>query len=687
MKVGIDVGGTFTDLFGFAADGRMVTSKVPSTPPDFTEGVLAALEAAGIAPVDIETLVHGSTIATNAVIERRLPATAFLTTKGFRDLVQIGRYHRPRLYDPYGRKPPPLIPRRAIFEVPERIGSRGEVVHDLDEASLCRLAVALRHAGFKAVGIGFLNAYANPAHEHRARDLLADELPGIPIALSTDVSPKVGALGRFATTMLSAALRPVAGAYVDTLSTRLREKGFGGSLWFIISSGGVMAAGEVGRRPEHLFVSGPAGGVQGAIEIGRSLSARHLITMDMGGTSCDVTMIEGDRPFITSGYEIDFDLPLMVPTIDIRTIGAGGGSIAAVDPGGVLQVGPRSAGAIPGPACYGRGGHEATVTDADLVLGYLDPRRFLGGEMPLDRGAADSALGRLGNQLGLDPVAAAVGVVRVVNEHMAAAIREVSIDRGRDPRDYVLMPFGGAGPVHALAVAEIISIARVVVPPEPEVLSAFGATALDVTRDAEATFYVELAHADMVAVETRYRALEALALESLAEHGLEPASCTLSRVAELRYVGQTYEVPVDAPADVTVDGALEALQTAFHAEHASRYGVSDPSSPVALVNLRATAVSTTDKPPMRHGSATGTPVSSTRRQAYFLDTGWQDVPIYQRRELPSGWTLSGPAIVEQRGSTIVIPGSWVVSIDEAANLVAAQPPDGPLDAGGQHRAT
>jgi N-methylhydantoinase A len=674
MKVGIDVGGTFTDLFAFSPDGRIVTSKVSSTPPEFATGVLAALEAAAIEPVDIETLVHGSTIATNAVIERRLPTTAFLTTEGFRDLVQIGRYHRPRLYDPYGRKPPPLIPRRAIFEIPERIGARGEVVQPLDVNSLRQVAETLRNGKFAAVGIGFLNAYANPTHETHARDLLAHELPGVPIALSTDVSPKVGALGRFATTMLSAALRPVAGAYVETLTARLRQQGFSGALWFIISSGGVMAARDVDRRPEYLFVSGPAGGVQGAIEIGRSVGASQLITMDMGGTSCDVAMVEGDRPFITTGYEIDFDLPLVIPAIDIRTIGAGGGSIAAVDPGGVLQVGPRSAGAVPGPACYGRGGEEATVTDADLVLGYLDPGRFLGGDMPLDRRAADGALARLGHQLGLDPVAVAMGVVRVVNEHMAAAIREVSIDRGRDPRDYTLLPFGGAGPVHALAVAEIIGIPRVVIPPEPEVLSAFGATALDVTHDAETTVYVELDNADAVVIEARYRALESRAQAALAEQGIDPASCTLSRVAELRYVGQTYEVQVDAPADLTADGALATLQAAFHAEHASRYGVSAPDSPVALVNLRATAVSLTDKPPIHHGFSPGPTVTASRRRAYFADLGWEDVPVYQRRDLSAGWMLAGPVIVEQRGSTTVIPSGWVVTVDEVANLVAARTP-------------
>lgn len=504
MKVGIDVGGTFTDLFAFAADGRTVTSKVPSTPNDFTDGVLAALEAADIAPADVKTLVHGSTIATNAVIERRFPPAAFLTTEGFRDVVQIGRYHRPHLYDPYGQKPPLLIPRRAIFEASERIGAHGEVVQPLDEPALRQVARSLGNAGFVTVGIGFLNAYANSSHEQRARDILAEELPGVPVALSSEVSPKVGALGRFTTTMLSAALRPVAGSYVEALSARLRERGFAGALWFIISNGGVMAASEVEHRPEHLFVSGPAGGVQGAIETGRAIGASHLITMDMGGTSCDVAIVEQGRAFITSGYEIDFDMPLAIPTLDIRTIGAGGGSIAAVDAGGVLHVGPRSAGAAPGPACYGRGGTEATVTDADLLLGYLDAERFLGGEMPLDRAAAEAALARLGLQLGVDAMTAALGVVRVVNEQMAAAIREVSIDRGRDPRDYALLPFGGAGPVHALAVAESIGIPRVVVPPEPEVLSAFGATALDVTHDAEATVYVELDGAEAAAIEQRF---------------------------------------------------------------------------------------------------------------------------------------------------------------------------------------
>lgn len=670
MKVGIDVGGTFTDLFAFDHSGRTVSSKTPSTPHDFTQGVMAALAAAEIDPAQIETLVHGSTIATNAVIERRLPPAAFITTAGFRDLVEIGRYHRPHLYDPYGQKPPPLIARRAIFEVNERIGAHGEVVIPLNEDALRELAATLRERGIVTVGIGLLNAYANPDHEHRARDILAAELPGVPIALSTEVSPKIGALGRFTTTMLSATLRPVAGAYVETLSRQLHERGFAGTLWFIISSGGLLAAAEVEHRPEHLFVSGPAGGVQGAIEVGRALGTPRLITMDMGGTSCDVAVVEDGRPFITTSYEIDFDLPLAIPTIDIRAIGAGGGSIAAVDSGGVLQVGPRSAGAAPGPACYGRGGTEATVTDADLLLGYLDPDRFLGGEMPLDRQAAESALSRLGSQLGLDPVVAALGVVRIVNEHMAAAIREVSIDRGLDPRDYTLLPFGGAGPVHALAVAEIIGIPRVVVPPEPEVLSAFGATALDVTHDAEATAYAELDSADPAAIEGRCRGLAERALAALAAQGIDPATCTLRRVAELRYVGQTYEVPVSALDDFTADGALASLQDAFHAEHANRYGVSDPESPVALVNLRLTASGATEKPPVASAPAGASSASGSVRPVLFPSAGWQEVLIYQRRDLAPDTMLHGPTIIEQRGSTLVVPDGWTIVVDEYANLVA-----------------
>ena len=674
MKVGIDVGGTFTDLYAFSPDGGgPVTAKVPSTPRDFTDGVLAALEAARVDPAEIATLVHGSTIATNAVIERRFPRTAFLTTAGFRDLVQIGRYHRPRLYDPYQRKPPLLIPRRRIFEVPERTGSRGEIVQPLDEAAVLALAERLRAAAVASVGVAYLNAYANPAHERRTKELLAELLADVPVVCSTEVSPKVGALGRFVTTMLSAVLRPVAGAYVDRLAARLAERGFRGALWFVISNGGVMAADEVRGRPEHLFVSGPAGGVQGAIEVSAAIGAANLITLDMGGTSCDVTIVEGGRPFVTTAYEIDFDMPLTIPTLDIRTIGAGGGSIAWIDPGGALQVGPRSAGAEPGPACYGRGGTEPTVTDADLLLGYLDPERFLGGAMALDVTRAEEAVGRLAAGLGLDLVEAAAGIVRVVNEHMAAAIREVSIDRGRDPRDYVLLPFGGAGPVHVLALAEIIGIPRVVVPPEPEVLSAFGATALDVKHDAETTHYLELDGADPGALEARLRALEEEALGFLARQGVRQEDCTIQRIAELRYVGQTYEVPTDAPADLTAPGALGGLRARFDAEHERHYGVCDPAAPVALVNLRATAIGRTAKPPFEaEGRSGGEAVRMTTRRAFFPGTGWVETPIFWRPDLPPGAALPGPAIVEQRGSTFVVPAGWTVQVDPFRNLIAAR---------------
>lgn len=673
MNVGIDVGGTFTDLYAFDrhGSGRTVTAKVSSTPHDFTDGVLNALAAANIDPTDVETLVHGSTIATNAVIERRFPTTAFLTTLGFRDLVQIGRYHRPGLYDPYGHKPAPLIPRRYIAEVQERIGARGDVVQPLDEMALGEIAAAFRANGVASLGVAFLNAYANPVHEQQAQACLRTLLPDVPIVISSEVSPKVGALGRFVTTMLSSALRPIVGTYVDRLSTRLAQQGFQGALWFIISNGGVMSADEVRHRPEQMFVSGPAGGVQGAIEVGQIVATGNLITMDMGGTSCDVTIIEDGRPFITSSFEIDFDMPVTVPTIDIRTIGAGGGSIAVVDRGGALQVGPRSAGAEPGPACYGRGGTEPTVTDADLILGYLDADRFLGGEMKLDLTSAREAIGGLSAQLGIEPTDGALGVVRLVNENMAAAIREVSIDRGRDPRDYTLLPFGGAGPVHALALAEIIGIPRVVVPPEPEVLSAFGATALSVKHDVEATHYAELAETDPTDLEAAFRRCDLQALDLLRRQGVAGVDCTIARVAEMRYVGQTYEVPVDAPEDMTWPGALGRLSSRFHAVHESLYGVADADAPVAVVNLRATATGQTTKPPAAR-TMSGSSATVHLRSVYIPASGWTDVPVHWRWDLPAGVHIDGPAIIEQRGSTFVVQRGWTVRVDSAANLIAEQ---------------
>ena len=670
MKVGIDVGGTFTDLFAFGDDGQFATAKVLSTPHDFTDGVLAAIHAAGLNPSEITTLVHGSTIATNAVVQRRFPPTAFLTTQGFRDLVLIGRYRRPKLYDPYQRKPSPLIRRRNIYEVVERIDAKGKVVTPLDEAAIRAVGERLRAGGIQSLAIGFLNSYSNPVHEKRAAQLVAEVNPELAIAMSHRVTPKIGALGRFITTILSAALRPVAGDYVDRLSSRLTEQGFQGMLWFVISNGGMMLAEEVHHRPETMFVSGPAAGAEGALQVGRLLGLDHLITLDMGGTSCDVTIIESGRLSVTSAYEIDFDMPLTIPTIDIRTIGAGGGSIAWIDRGGSLEVGPQSAGADPGPACYGRGGREATVTDADLLLGYIDPNRFLGGEMRLDVAAAERAVGTLAQQLGLSMTDTAVGVVRVVNEHMAAAIREVSIDRGRDPRDYTLLPFGGAGPMHAIALAEIIGIPRVMVPPEPEVLSAFGAIALDVKIDVETTSYSELRDVDVNQLEGQFRTLEMQGRELLVQQGVNPSDIDILRVAELRYVGQTYEVPVDAPVDFADDGALQALEAAFHREHERLYGVSDPESPVAIVNLRVTATGRTAKPSLPPALPKGRAIPCAQRTAYFPRIGYVETPIYWRPDLPVGTEIRGPAIIEQRGSTFVVADGWVATVDVSGSLLA-----------------
>jgi N-methylhydantoinase A len=672
MKVGIDVGGTFTDLFSFSdSSSPVVTSKVSSTPKDFTEGVVQAIDAADIAVADIDVLVHGSTIATNAVIQRRFPRTAFLTTAGFRDLVQIGRYHRPKLYDPYQHKPDPIIKRRDIFEVSERMSSRGEITQPLNREQIDTLAEELRARGIESVAVAYLNSYANPTHERETARLLLDSLPDLDIALSSDVSPKIGALERFVTTMLSASLRPVVGGYVSRLERRLKERGFAGTLWFVLSNGGVMLAHDLRTRPEQTFVSGPAAGVQGALHVAEQLGQRSVITLDMGGTSCDVTIVEDGRPFISTSYEIEFDMPLATPVIDIRTIGAGGGSIAWVDPGGGLQVGPQSAGAEPGPACYDRGGTEPTVTDANLVLGYLDDQRFLGGQMTLNRQAAETAVEMLAKRMQLDVLHAAEGIRRIVNENMAAAIREVSTDRGRDPRDFALIPFGGAGPLHAIALAESIGIPRVVVPPEPEVLSAFGATVLDVRIDAELTRYTEDILAAVHDLESAYQDLADQGKKSLNAQGIPDDQIRTERVAELRYIGQTYEVPVRAPVDLTSSGAAETLIADFHAEHESVYGVSDPDAPVAIVNLRVAVSADMEKPPALAAFVPETDSGEIQtRQVFVQGQGMVTFRVYWRADLNPGTSIVGPAVIEQRGSTFVVPDGWSVQVDESLSLIA-----------------
>ncbi|HWT25675.1 MAG TPA: hydantoinase/oxoprolinase family protein, partial [Solirubrobacteraceae bacterium] len=584
LRVGVDVGGTFTDLFAWDRDApeadRVREAKVLTTPADPAVGVMNALEAAHIDPSTIVTIVHGTTIATNALIERRYREPALVTTNGFRDVLEIGRQRRRRLYDPYQVKVPPLIERSRRFTVGERMAADGTPVEPLDRDDARRVAEQIAAAGIDSVAVAFINAYRNGEHEEEMRDALLEVVPGAKIALSSQTRPKMRELGRFVTTAIRAALLPAVDEYLDNLQRRLEQAGCRAPLFIVKSNGGMMSGATARERPEELLESGPAGGVAAASYLSDLLRQPSLIVTDVGGTSFEASVMEEGQGLVTDEYEIEWERPVITPMLDIRSIGAGGGSIAWIDDGGSLRVGPQSAGADPGPACYGRGGTKPTVTDANLVMGRIDPT--LGGKFTLDREAAATAIRTVADQLGMSVLECAEGITEIVSENMAAAIRMVSTDRGRDPRDHMLVAFGGAGGLHAHQIAQSVGVERVLVPRFSGVASAFGAITMDIRHDVEATFYAPTADVDVDALAAAFADLEHEVRTLLESDGVASADISLERAAQMRYVGQSYEVTTPVP-----DGALDAdavagIAGAFHDVHEREYGVSSDTFAVAF---------------------------------------------------------------------------------------------------------
>jgi N-methylhydantoinase A len=495
-RIGIDVGGTFTDLFAVNEQGRETrTAKVLSTKHRLVESVLGALKQTGIKPGEVAEIVHGSTTATNALIERSFPTAAMITTEGFRDTIEIGRQRRERLYDPYQVKERPLIPRRLRFALNERMSAQGEIVRPLDEKAARGVIGQALAQGAETIAVCFINAYVDGRHERQVRELIQEIAPKVRVAISSETRPQFRELGRFMTTVVRAVLLPVMAGYLQDLEQELAKWGFKGSLLIIKSNGGVMGVASAIERPEELIESGPAGGVAYASALSRSTrEAAKVIHTDMGGTSFDVAVVEDGEGLITNSYELRWEMPIITPMLDIRSIGAGGGSIAWIDEGGSLRVGPRSAGSDPGPACYGKGAKDATVTDANLLLGRLEPT--LGGKMVLDREAAHRAVAEIGKYVGLEPIAAAEGIVSICTENMAQAIRLALAERGRDPRDFALASSGGAGAMHACWIARSLGIPTVIVPAYAGVASAYGATRMDLRHDLERFFYSPVADTD-----------------------------------------------------------------------------------------------------------------------------------------------------------------------------------------------
>ena len=667
--VGVDVGGTFTDVTAVdMTSGEVRIGKVPSQPFDEAAAVLAGLAALGIESRAVRRLVHGTTVGTNAVLERRGARVALVTTEGFRDLIEIGRTKRniPALFVPTFVRPRPVVDRPLRFEVAERMLADGTVLRPLDPSALEPVLDAVAAAAPEAVAICLLHAYANPTHERELGELFARRLPGVPVSLSFDVVPEYREFERFSTTVLNAYLQPLMDRYLSELEKCLFQSGYAYGVLTVGSSGGMMTVETARRLPIKTIVSGPAGGVGRACFLADHAGFADFITYDMGGTSTDVCLVREGTPVTTTENEIGA-FPVKVPQIDIHTVGAGGGSIAWLDVDGSLQVGPRSAGARPGPAAYGMGGAEPTVTDANVVLGRMGGDRLLAGVIRLDATRARDAVLTLTRHLGgLDVHALAEGIVRIAVARMTSSIREISIARGHDPRDFTLVAFGGAGPMHAALIAEELAIPRVLVPRHPGNFSALGLLVSDVKHDDVRT-RVGLVRDQRSAIDAAFVEMEAAAVERLVAEGFAGPTCRIDRALDLRYSGQAFELSVPVAAGVL---ALDTVMREFHALHLHTYGHADPAGDVELVNVRIAARGVVEKSaPLSHPGGEDLRRARLGTRAVWFGGRELSVDVYERDLLPPAVPVPGPAIVEEFGSTTIVPPGWTARPDELGDLV------------------
>lgn len=690
-RLGIDIGGTFTDATLLnESTGEIRIGKVSSTPKDpslaFIEATRRILRENDVPPAEIAYVVHGTTVATNAIIEGKIAKTGFVTTDGFRDMLEIARQIRPSLYDLQFEKPEPLIPRHLCFGVHERMDARGQVLRPLDEANVIQVAEALRHENVESVAVCLLHAYVNPEHEQRVGQIIRDLLPDAIISLSTEVAPEFREYFRASTTVINAGIRPIVAGYLDRIETRLREQGLVAECLLMQSSGGVYTFAEASRRPVFMVESGPAAGVIASAFLGDKLDHKDIISFDMGGTTAKVGLIQDGAAKITKDYEVGAaaqagagshrgaGYPIRTPVIDLVEIGAGGGSIAWLDSGGILRVGPRSAGADPGPVCYGRGGTEPTITDANLVLGRLQPDLFLNGEIELDADAARRAIKETcADSLGMDVVEAAHGIVEISNAAMVNAMRLISVQRGYDPRNFVLVAFGGAGPVHANRLMTETEMPTLIVPMSPGTFSALGLLVTDLKYDFSMTLIERIDRLDRASIDCAFSELEADGRAALERQGVRPQDTGFLRQVDMRYVGQSYELTIPLPESQLEQGDIHDLLERFYAEHERAYGFSAPGEPVEVVNLHLTAIGRITKPRLRELDGSRNVLQSTRkavRSVYFAENGcYVDCPFYDRYHLAAGQVLAGPVIIVELDSTTVIHPGYQALVDKFGNLI------------------
>jgi N-methylhydantoinase A len=690
-RLGVDIGGTFTDAaLVDESTGTVQIVKVPSTPVEPAVGFMAAVERAlGYCGGDgsvIRLLVHATTVATNALIEGKTARLGMITTKGFRDLLEIGRQIRSRLYDVHLTKPRPLVSRRWSFEVRERLDAEGHVLEPLDVEEVRQVARQLKTAGVEAVVCCLLHSYINPTHERQVAAILCEECPDVLLSVSADVCPEFREYLRASTTAVNAAVLPLVSRYLEALETRLHGRGIRAPFYVMQSSGGVMSVPAAKQKPVYMVESGPAAGVIAAGAFAELHGYRQVISFDMGGTTAKVGLIQDGQPRLCTEFEVGGQAitplgegrgsgyPVRTPVIDLVEVGAGGGSEAWLDAGGALRVGPRSAGAMPGPVCYGQGGTIPTITDANLLLGRLNPAFFLGGEIALDLDASREAiLEQCAQPLGLEPVEAANGIVDIANAHMMGAMRLISIQRGYDPRDFLLVAFGGAGPLHANALARELDIPTILIPPSPGIASALGMLMTDIKHEFVATRRHLLSQLAPTALDALFADFVAQGEALLAREGVAAPQRHMLRSVELRYQGQSHELSIAVPSGALTPQHLDTLQEQFHAAHAQAYGYAAPEDPIELVNVRLTAIGTSPKLRLHalpHGNGDTTEAVKGQRQVWFSEASrFFLCPILDRARLRWDDVIPGPAVIEELDATTVIHPDYQARVDQHGNLL------------------
>lgn len=680
LRIGVDIGGTFTDAVCLDEDtGEVRISKVASTPQDYSQGVLESIRLLMEDMAAVTFVTHGTTVGVNALLQGRLVPMGLITTEGFRDVLEIGRSNRVEMYDPYYTMPRPLVPRYLRLEVRERIDSRGNVLIPIDEEEIVRVVQQLKQSGVEGIAVCLLNSYVNPQHEQRVRSVISELFPEALISVSSEITREYREYERTSTTVINLGIMRDMARYLTSLEEAFRRLGYRHSLFIMQSNGGMMISGLAKSRPVFTIQSTLAGGIIGMETLSRVLGEPNLVGADMGGTSFDVELVIGGEAKTISSFKIKTPTsgadgyPVMTPTLDVRSIGAGGGSVAWVDEGGGLHVGPQSMGAYPGPACYGMGGDQPTVTDANVVLGRLNPQYLLGGRMRLQPELAHRAIAELAARFRMEEADMAAGILDIVCNNMGGAIRTMTLRRGLDPREFTLVAFGGAGPLHAAQLAENLGIRRVLVVNAPGNFSAWGMLMAPVKHDYVQTFVVPLKEVDLVDLNSRFADLERQGREQLQAEGVDEERTTCLRVLDVRYMGQEHTIPIPVRNGRLGEEDRSDIAERFDQAHESIYLHSAPEEPKEIVNLRVTVLGKLHEPRLVEIPSGGTVPPATarvaRRQVYFVDTGFVETDIFDRSRLLAGNRLRGPAVIEEETSTTVLPPGWGLTVDRFGHLL------------------